>query len=80
MDLPVNDAYSRRRRYRRNSKLGDYYYPLERKKSFLESLTSKFKKLRFGSDKYDDDDYCKNNIIIYYYIFIIKDIYNTIRY
>jgi len=56
LDLPVNDTYSRRRRYRRNSKSGDYYYPLERKKSFLESLTSKFKKLRFGSDKYDDDD------------------------
>eukprot|EP00833_Pecoramyces_ruminatium_P006571 jgi/Orpsp1_1/1180603/evm.model.c7180000074075.1 len=56
LDLPVdnyNDYYSRRRRSLRS--FGDYYP--ERKKSLLENLTSKFKKLRFGSsydDKYDD--------------------------
>jgi len=66
LDLPVNNRddyygsrFDRKRRLRRNSKSGSDYYPFERKKSLLENLTSKFKKLRFGSDKYEDyyDDY-----------------------
>ncbi|ORX48459.1 hypothetical protein BCR36DRAFT_293642 [Piromyces finnis] len=62
LDLSVNcNNYSdnklerRKRRSRINSKLGSDYYPYERKKGLLENITSKFRKLRFSSDKYEDD-------------------------
>ncbi|KAL6631781.1 hypothetical protein U3516DRAFT_619117 [Neocallimastix sp. 'constans'] len=56
LDLPINsnDYYSRRRNRKYTKTLGDYYP--EKKKTLLENITSKFKKLRFklNDEKYDD--------------------------